>query len=319
MVVMMSSSKHPMSSSNHPCGTFVRIPPACRGVDIVIGIDEAGRGPVLGPLIYAAAFWPVSEDENIKKMCDFDDSKKLKEGEREKLLDQILVHPSIGWVIDELTAEKISADMLRAHPISLNAISYDAVIRILSTIRDPPKVDNPPMVTDVFIDTVGDPEYYKSRLVNGLGSDYGNFVIEKKADATYKVVSAASIVAKVTRDAILSNWQWKEPSVVLDKKFGSGYPSDPACVAWLQNAQSKVFGFPHIVRFSWSTARDLLADDSKGLSCCSLKWECDEENEGAEDIKSFFAVKGAKKRPQRSQYFTQKKMKHVFIDDLHPT
>jgi ribonuclease H2 subunit A len=314
---MMSSSKHPMSSSNHPCRTFVRIPPACCGVDIVIGIDEAGRGPVLGPLIYAAAFWPVSEDENIKRMCDFDDSKKLKEGEREKLLDQILEHPSIGWVIDELTAEKISEDMLRAHPISLNTISYDAVIRILATIRDPPKEENPPQVTDVFIDTVGDPEFYKSRLVNALGKDYGKFTIEKKADATYKVVSAASIVAKVTRDALLRNWQWKEPTVQLDTKFGSGYPSDPSCVRWLENAQHKVFGFPNIVRFSWSTSRDLLEDNSKGVNCCSVKWECEEENEGTEDIKSFFAAKGVKKRQLRSPYFTVKKMKHVYIEDLH--
>lgn len=139
----------------------------------------------------------------------------------------------------------------------------------------------------VFIDTVGDPDFYKSRwcsfwyyfnflvtlyplsycrLIQGLGSDYGNFTIEKKADATYKVVSAASIVAKVqlinvfhlyfnhsiylssilssvlqvTRDAILSNWVWTENSVNLDKHFGSGYPGDPACVEWLKNAQNKV-------------------------------------------------------------------------------
>lgn len=57
---------------------------------------------------------------------------------------------------------------------------------------------DPPNITDIFIDTVGDPETYKSRLVAALGKDFGRFVIEKKADATYKVVSAASIVAKVT-------------------------------------------------------------------------------------------------------------------------
>lgn len=86
---------------------MVRIPDSCKGVEIVIGIDEAGRGPVLGSLVYAAAFWPLSEDEEIKKMA-FDDSKQLKEGERDRLLDSIREHPSIGWVVEELTAEKIS-------------------------------------------------------------------------------------------------------------------------------------------------------------------------------------------------------------------
>lgn len=87
--------------------------------------------------------------------------------------------------------------MLRASPVSLNAISYNAVIRSLEIIRDgriPDSKDSnetayhsnrsteqpsaasatsismePPIVTDIFIDTVGDPAYYKSRLVQALG------------------------------------------------------------------------------------------------------------------------------------------------------
>jgi ribonuclease H2 subunit A len=85
----------------------VRIPEACLGVDIVIGIDEAGRGPVLGSMVYTAAFWPVSEDAEIQKM-GFNDSKQLKGGERDRLLDRIRNHPSIGWVIEEISPMKIS-------------------------------------------------------------------------------------------------------------------------------------------------------------------------------------------------------------------
>jgi hypothetical protein len=83
--------------------------------------------------------------------------------------------------------------MLRASPVSLNAISYNAVIRALEIIRDgripsddsatkkpsaigenneltnAVKSSEPPIVTDIFIDTVGDPGYYKSRLVQALG------------------------------------------------------------------------------------------------------------------------------------------------------
>jgi ribonuclease HII len=81
--------------------SYTNFPDACKGVDIVVGIDEAGRGPVLGTLfillhinsffytsyilgslIYCAAFWPASEHEAISKL-GFDDSKALKEHERE--------------------------------------------------------------------------------------------------------------------------------------------------------------------------------------------------------------------------------------------
>ena len=119
--------------------------------------------------------------------------------------------------------------MLRASPVSLNALSYQAVVRALKKIVSP---TNPPQITDVFVDTVGDPDYYKSVLESSLGKDFGNFIIEKKADAKYKTVSAASIVAKVTRDTLIENWEWEEKNITFDKAFGSGYPGDETCVNW---------------------------------------------------------------------------------------
>jgi len=81
-----------------------RCPEACLNEEVVIGIDEAGRGPVLGPLIYCAAFWPVSAHDEICAM-GFDDSKQLKESDRDRMFNDIRNHPKIGWVIEELTAE----------------------------------------------------------------------------------------------------------------------------------------------------------------------------------------------------------------------
>jgi len=304
----------------------VHVPESCKGVDIVIGVDEAGRGPVLGPLVYAAAFWPVSENAEIIKM-GFDDSKQLKEGERDKLLAQLIGHPSIGWVIEEITAESVSEEMLRSTPISLNVLSYDAVIRALRTIVTPIGLENPPIVTDVFIDTVGDPDYYKSRLIAGLGADYGNFTIEKKADSKFKVVSAASIVAKVTRDTIIRNWQWKEAGITNDKSFGSGYPSDDVCVQWLLRSQQPLFGYPNLVRFSWGTTKELLSKgsshsknnsnntkSSSGGSAVSVQWLCDEEENdtaGCANISSFFGTGNATKKQKRSHFFTKRKIQRL--------
>lgn len=279
----------------------VRIPASCQGVDIIIGIDEAGRGPVLGSLIYCAAFWPASESETINKMS-FDDSKQLKEGERERLFEQIKNHPSIGWVIEELSPEQISLDMLRPQPVSLNAISYNAVIKALERVRDTAPIA--PIIVDVYVDTVGDPDYYKSRLVNALGNDFARFTIEKKADATYKVVSAASIIAKVTRDGMLKTW--KDDSLGLINDFGSGYPGDEHCVKWLQKSQNPIFGYPSIVRFSWSTTREILEKQN----ACRIKFECDDEDQdNLPKITSHFSLTSSKtKRVKRTAYFVKRKM-----------
>lgn len=287
----------------------VKVPECCIGESIVIGIDEAGRGPVLGSLIYVAAFWPTSENEAISRL-GFDDSKVLTEVDRERLFRQMLIHPSIGWVIQELSAPKISEEMLRPHPVSLNAMSYDAVVKALETIRDVEPV--PPCPSNIYIDTVGDPEYYKSWLVRALGENYGQFTIEKKADATYKIVSAASIIAKVTRDTLLKQWQWTDPHITIDKGFGSGYPSDDICVKWLERSVEKVFGYPSVVRFSWSTCRDMMIK----RKCVDVKWECDdEEDAGGADIKNYFGAVGSK-RPKRAAYFNKLKLKQILLEDI---
>ena len=223
-------------------------------------------------------------------------------------------HTDIGWVIVELTAEFISENMLRAAPVSLNAISYNAVITALETIRDCDK-NHPPIINHIYIDTVGDPATYEARLVSALGRDFATFTIEKKADATYKVVGAASIIAKVTRDTVISQWVYREPCLrgLLVNDFGSGYPGDERCVEWLDKAckSSSVFAFPSMVRFSWSTAVEF----QKKMSCAQVTWECDEEDGGAVNITGFFSAVGDK-RPRRSAYFEKYKVRHVLSDEL---
>ena len=298
------------------CGTpRVHVPEACQGVEVVIGVDEAGRGPVLGSLVYCAAFWPASMNEEISAL-GFDDSKQLKDGEREKLFKGIKSHDSIGWVIAELTAEVVSQQMLKASAQSLNALSYEAVVWMLEKIRDYPT--NPPIINKLFIDTVGDPDTYKFVLQRGLGScaDDWDFTIEKKADANYRVTSAASIIAKQTRDQQIATWKWRESSVAaanLTKDFGSGYPGDPKCVEWMKgDALHPVFGYPSLVRFSWGTTKTSLKENK----AVTVEWECDEDDtEGAPAITKFFGAV-SNKRPKRSPYFVKRQIKHVIKSDL---
>ena len=94
-------------------------------VPCMLGIDEAGRGPVLGPLVYGAAYWPVAENDELsdaKKGYGFDDSKQLAEGVREKLYAKLQKCNRIGYLLASIPAEEISAKMLRRLPYSLNAM-----------------------------------------------------------------------------------------------------------------------------------------------------------------------------------------------------
>ena len=289
----------------------IRIPDDCLGQDVVVGIDEAGRGPVLGSLVYCAAFWPVDKNEEICKM-GFDDSKQLKEGQREGFFDDIREHPSIGYIIEELDAVTISKEMLRANPNSLNLISYNSVIRMLEKIRDLPPDGKQMNITDVYVDTVGDPEHYRSILVRAMGNEFADkFTIEKKADATYKVVGAASIIAKVTRDRILSEWVYPEHNALngLDRNFGSGYPGDENCSLWLQRAYNPFFGFPNIVRFSWGTAREFMVKNN----AIDMEWECDEEDSQSGALVTMFASANEKTgtKRKRTGYYSKLKLKHV--------
>ena len=101
--------------------TFMSDVPASTlgGVNVVLGIDEAGRGSVLGPMTYSAAYWAVSKAEEME-VKGFDDSKALTTETRRKLFDKIQATEDVGYVIRVLQASEISRNMLRKTPYNLN-------------------------------------------------------------------------------------------------------------------------------------------------------------------------------------------------------
>lgn len=117
----------------------------------------------------------------------------------------------------------------------------------------------------IFVDTVGVASRYQEKLEHLFPGI--KIVVSKKADSIYPIVSAASIVSKVSRDYRLKNWKFKEEYVSPSTTFGSGYPSgeeietlikDPNTQQWLRNNVDQVFGFPSVLRFSWKTAEVIL-------------------------------------------------------------
>jgi ribonuclease H2 subunit A len=123
----------------------------------------------------------------------------------------------------------------------LNQISHNAAIEMIQAA-----IDDGINLTEVYVDTVGDPERYEEMLTRRFQNSI-KFIVRKKADSLFKVVSAGSICAKVTRDVDTANWTFAE-QVSHDKVWGSGYPGDPKSKAWLEKHLEPVFGFPNVVR-----------------------------------------------------------------------
>lgn len=86
----------------------------------------------------------------------------------------------------------------------------------------------------------------------------------------FKVVSAASIVAKVTRDHIIKDWKFVEPIQTVGD-LGSGYPSDPKTKEWIRSNRDEVYGYPSLIRFSWGTCVEAM--NPAYLVFPSEKWE----------------------------------------------
>ena len=241
--------------------------------DIILGIDEAGRGPVMGPMVYACAYWKEEYDKDIRKKFKFNDSKALRAEEREKMFENIKSHPNIiRYELIILPADYISKEMLKREKVSLNQISQDSAKKLIKMAMD--KKAN---IRKIFVDTVGPAESYEILLKKSLPDDTIQVKVEPKADATYECVSAASIVAKVTRDSIIETLE------KTDKECGSGYPSDPKTKEWLKNNYDNVFGFGREVRFSWKTVDNLFKENNN--KCEWEDYDSDEENEKRKKFK----------------------------------
>ncbi|OVA10013.1 Ribonuclease HII/HIII [Macleaya cordata] len=238
----------------------------------LMGIDEAGRGPVLGPMVYGCLYCPLSYEVSLASL-NFADSKTLKEEKREELFECLKADESIGWLADVIDPRELSAKMLKKTKINLNEISHNSAIGLVSAV-----LDMGVLLTEVYVDTVGDADKYRIKLSERFPGI--KFMVAKKADSLYPVVSGASIVAKVTRDRALRNWVLDETAENINRNFGSGYPGDPETKAWLKDHQHSIFGFPTLVRFSWGTCTSYFKDMVEVL------WESHKQDEDGSSDKS---------------------------------
>jgi ribonuclease H2 subunit A len=265
--------------------------PAWYAEPCVMGIDEAGRGPVLGAMVYGAAFCPAADVPALGARA-FADSKTLTEETRERLFEEIAADPRMGSVVDSLSAAEISAKMLARDVASLNALAMTQTFALIDGA-----LARGANLTACFVDTVGDPERHRERLAQRFPGIA--FTVCPKADALYPIVSAASIVAKVTRDRELLAHVHAEGGGI-ETVYGSGYPADPQTKAWLAKHVEPVFGFPALVRFSWATTKTAL----EAAGAAPVRWECDEDGGGGQQQLAFGGA-------VRHSFFRARKLQRV--------
>jgi ribonuclease HII len=205
---------------------------------IIAGVDEAGRGCVIGPLVIAAV---SIKDSSIKKLKEIGvrDSKLLTKKRREEIYEEILQN------CEEIKVVKIPPKIINKtmeDKISLNKLELKYFIKLIKMLEK---------VNVVYIDC---PDVKEERLEKEVSKRIDKkikVVSMHKADARMPIVSAASIVAKVVRDKEIEKIKRK-----LKYDFGSGYPSDKKTREFLR----KMMLLPEVkkhIRTKWKTLEKL--------------------------------------------------------------
>ncbi len=205
----------------------------------ICGVDEAGKGSVLGPMVTAGVL-AEDEDAGILAGCGAKDSKQLTPQKRERLYEEIVSR----WKTCAVIRTPAQIDARESTMNQFTAACHAEVIRTL--LPETAYVDACDVNADRFADTVLRLSGVSVRMVS-----------EHKADGRYPIVGAASIVAKVTRDRLIEELAEEFGSV------GSGYPSDAATVSFLTEYIREHKTPPSCARRSWQTVDDIIAKCSQ--------------------------------------------------------
>jgi len=206
----------------------------------IAGVDDAGRGPIIGPLVIAGVMVEEKDLPRLKKL-GVKDSKLLSPHRRRQLADEIKKLALQVQVIKLSPAQidKVVKTGKKLH--KLNRLEAHTMAKVIAALKpDVAYVDASDVLAERFGKHIQEKLPFKIRIIS-----------EHKADAKYVVVSAASIIAKVERDRAVEE---------LTKKYGdmgSGYITDPKTVEFLKKWLKIHGSYPDFVRESWKPAKRL--------------------------------------------------------------
>ena len=200
------------------------------------GVDEAGRGPVIGPMVVAGVC------ANREKLIELGvrDSKKLSPNRREFLAGEI------KKIADKVSIRVVGPEEIDAmrEEMTINELEVHIFAEVIENLRG----------EEIFVDAA---DVNEERFASGILSflSYSPKIISRhKADDIYPEVSAASIIAKVERDKIIE----KIAEEIGD--FGSGYPADERTKEFLKEYYKRHGELPPHVRKSWKSAKRIVKE-----------------------------------------------------------
>jgi ribonuclease HII len=212
---------------------------------LVAGVDDAGRGSVIGPLVIAGILIDEKEVPKLVRL-GVKDSKLLSPSRRESLAIEIKRLAQKHAIIKLSPAEidKVVEKGRKLH--RLNRLEAQAMAKVIELLK--------PNVAYVDASDVLE-ERFKQHILEYLSFKV-EIISEHKADRKYPVVSAASIIAKVERDKAIAELKAKYGD------FGCGYPTDPKTLEFLRRCLENFKEYPEFVRKSWKPAKKVKLENS---------------------------------------------------------
>jgi ribonuclease HII len=205
---------------------------------LIAGVDDAGRGSVIGPLVIAGVL--IRKEDLLRLVClGVKDSKLLSPKRRVQLAKEIK-KTAVKWHAIDLSTSEIDKVVETGRKLRrLNHLEAKTMAQVIAVLKpDVAYVD----ASDVLA------ERFKQQILENLPFRV-QIISEHKADAKYPIVSAASILAKVERDKAIQELKEKHGD------FGSGYITDPKTVSFLEDWIKKFGTYPEFVRKSWKPAK----------------------------------------------------------------
>ena len=215
-------------------------------ITLIAGVDEAGRGCVIGPLVVAGVM-VKSENMNVMNELGVKDSKLLTPKQRELLYPMItqLAEKYYSIHVMPCQIDKAVESSRRLH--KLNRLEAQTMAQVIEELKP----------DEAFVDAADTVEHRFGNHIRECLKIKTKIVSRHKADRLFPVVSAASVIAKVERDREVAALR------MTYGDFGSGYLTDEKTMAFLKSLIDRADDYPSFVRKSWKPAKR--AKSEKGM------------------------------------------------------